>query len=152
VSAISSASLIVALSDLKLVQSVIGAMRAADINVAAEVSTTGSVHSPAATYTPTQAEFSPAVALRQHIYSLPVIEPRTVIHSHPRIEFTPAPAPAPTSLPCGCDSHPKSAEPTFQPPWHVLPWPQHDTETRRIKSVVAPPDILVKGLLIDLFM
>jgi hypothetical protein len=144
----SSASLIVALSDLKLVQSVIGAMRAADRNVAAEASSTVTAGTPAATYTPAQTHLSPVVEPRQHIYSLPVIEPRTTIHVAPRIELTPAPTPAP----CPCDSHPRKTEPTFQPPWHVLPWPQHDNEVRRIKSVVAPPDILVKGLLIDLFV
>jgi hypothetical protein len=59
----------------------------------------------------------------------------------------------PASSPdCSCDSHPKHTEPTFVPPWKVLPWPEHSPEPRRIKIEFAQPDILVKGLLIDLFV
>jgi hypothetical protein len=53
---------------------------------------------------------------------------------------------------CSCDTHPKHTEPTFQPPWKVIPWPEHTAGPRRIKIEFAQPDILVKGLLIDLFV
>jgi hypothetical protein len=43
-------------------------------------------------------------------------------------------------------------EPAIQPPWKVLPWPEHSAEPQRIKIEIAQPDILVKGLLIDLFV
>jgi hypothetical protein len=63
-----------------------------------------------------------------------------------------APAPCPTASCCCPDTHPVHQPLVLQPVWQVLPLPTHFHPREHFKPVAPPPDILVKGLLIDIFV
>jgi hypothetical protein len=74
-------------------------------------------------------------------------------HVHvPRLAQLPPPLPPTASCCCCPDTHPVHQPLTIQPPWEVLPWPKHLETREHFKPVAPPPDILVKGLLIDIFV
>ena len=145
------ASLVIATMDLKAVQSVVTAMRIADLSCAAEIGK--ALHD----------RYEPGRVFHPDNY----YAPRRVFHPEPRIEqraalLDPAPqrlalqAPsnsdsAPTTCPCdvGALGQPKH---TIQPPWSKVPW--HDPMPQRpvVKVVVRPPDVVRTGKLIDFYM
>jgi hypothetical protein len=99
---------------------------------------------------------SPPCQRPRQLQSAPVAAPAKALHTLPRLTAPPATAPSPSSDHSSAIPHVNRAAPAippvFQPPWHVLPWPQHSAPDPRIKIIPAQPDILIKGLLIDLFI
>jgi hypothetical protein len=150
------ASLIVATFDLKEVQLVRDAIRTADISSGKgqPVSKIG----PAPNNFDQRFHFhpEPKIEPRRHIHPDPVIEPRR--HIRPVDRFEPSNALGgkapdviviPVPVPC-----PKHHGHTIQPPWKVLPWQQEPAPhvAPKIKVVVKPPDIALKGTLLDCFI
>ena len=149
------ASLVVATFELKAVEAVVDAMRGADIasGKGQPVSKLG----PAPDNFERRFHFhpEPKIEPRQHIHPDPVIEPAR--HVRPVDRFEPsncnsAKSPdvvvIPVPVPCHKHGH------TIQPPWKVLPWQQEPAPhvAPKIKVVVKPPDIALKGTLIDCFI
>jgi hypothetical protein len=145
VSSIASFSaLFPAAADLKVVQLITSAMRAADLAVAAEAHPF--IHNRQDCCELRHECLDPVIEPRVHIYPPPVIEPRQVIHLQPRIQ---PPPPNPKSIGPSC---PRPTELYPPPIWKFLPWPQHVPVQNRVKRLTTHPDILIKGLLIDLFV
>jgi hypothetical protein len=144
------AAVLPAALDLQLVELIRSAMEVADLVVASEA--------PLPSMTPPpQPDIQTVVEVQKHIQLAPVIEPGKVIQLAPTIQPAPAQQPppplTPSSLPpASAQSHPHRDDLYPQPPWKFLPWPQHESSRAPVKRVVAVPDILIKGLLIDLFM
>ena len=142
VSLASQAGLLVAALDLKLVRSVVGAIRAAD---AASAKDRGTV-APAPRIDPRPAAHpTPRVEPRSHVHPCPVIERRRHVHLRPREEFTPP-------VPCPCPAPADRGGFVLQPPWKVLPWQDRLPAPVRVKVVVVRPDIHHKGSLVDFFI
>jgi hypothetical protein len=140
----SSASLIVALAGLSEVQSVINAIRTADLTSAAARLPT--VAGPCDTYCPcpTLAR-QPCYLPRRVIHPTPRYLPRPVLHPTPRVEPNVSPPPHPTARTPHITAGP-------QPPWKIMPWQEPAKPASVIKVCVRPPDMLTKGNLIDLFI
>jgi hypothetical protein len=149
------ASLVVATFELKEVQLVRDAIRTADISSGKgqPVSKIG----PAPNNFDRRFHFhpEPKIEPRRHIHPEPVIEPRRHIRppdrfepSGPRRVEPPDVVVIPVPVPCPKRGH------TIQPPWKVLPWQQEPAPrvAPKIKVVVKPPDIALKGTLIDCFI
>ena len=144
----SSVNLLVAALDLKLVQLVRGAMRAAD---AQGHPGAGDLFVP-----------SPVIEPRRRFHPEPAIEPRRHIRPEPRIEPRPVHRPddaspsrcAPVVVVAPADT--KSSGSPIQPPWKVLPWETPPAERPRpvhkVKVVIGPPDMSSTGNVIDLFI
>ena len=145
----SSASLIVASLDLKLVQLLRGAIRAADAasGKAAPIAFIG----PAPTFAARR------LLLREILHREPRFEPRPVIHPTPRFlprpaihltpRFEPPPCPAPVTPEvaphCGCG---------LPPPWKMLVWNMPVESKVTIKRIMHLTDVHHKGSLLDLFI
>jgi len=138
------ASLIVASSELKLVELLRDAIRTADLS-SAKVPGESTVESCPCQCDrfESQAVFEP----RLHFRSTPVYEPPQVIHPAPRL----APEP-PCRAPAPCPEHHKPIPNYIQPPWAILPWQTPPQPAAQIKVVVHRPDIVNKGSLIDFFI
>lgn len=144
----SQAPLLAAELNLKLVQSVITAMRAADMAVAQDRKPIPGGQQPA----PRRVAALPRkIEPRQISHRATRVEPARVIHSPPRVEPPAASIPACDSVMC-CQPQPASEGITLQPPWKVLPWPVHVIDRPHFKPPRPQPDILIKGLLIDIFV
>jgi hypothetical protein len=138
-------ALLLAALDLKLVQLVRGAMRAADEAAGKELGAL--VREP---------EFQP----RQVIHPEPRYEPRPVIHPEPRYEPRPVIHPAPRVVepppavccPPGPEHKPRITPSPFVPPWKVLPWENPPQPLLKVKVIKLKPDIVRKGSLIDCFI
>ena len=148
---VASVDLLVAALDLKLVQLIRGAMRAADIASGKGQSATplGPAPDPAPSitgrrhYTP-----EPVYEARRHFHPTPRYEPRPVIHPTPRVEVAPPiviPA-EPCVEKCHCLKSP------FIPSWKLLPWQNPPQPAQVVKVVKVKPDIVRKGSMIDCFM
>jgi hypothetical protein len=150
------ASLVVATFDLKAVEAVVDAMRAADI-----VSGKGQ---PVSKLGPAPDNFErrfhfhpePVIEPRRHVHPEPVIEPRRHIRpadryepSHGRVN-PPDVVVIPVPVPCPRHGHHNPIE----PPWKKLPWQQDPAPhvAPKVKVVVKPPDMALKGTLIDCFI
>jgi hypothetical protein len=140
----SSANLIVASAELNLVRLLVGAMRTADIAAAKDSGAASPAPPPAQHVQP-----RPVIEPRTIFYPTPLMAPRQILHSAPCVD--PSKAKPPIQWP-ECSHRPKHTEPVFQPPWKILPWPQHTVKPHRFKPIAPQPDILVKGLLIDIFV
>ena len=142
----SNVSLLVAALDLKLVQLVRQAMRAADQQAGAPASALG----PAPTPEPRRVihpeeRFEPRPVIRP----TPRFEPRPVIYPKPRIAPRPVrgdPAPAETVV------RKEPAELPLQPPWAKLPWQNPPSPAPKIKLAPPHPDIVRRGELLDFFI
>lgn len=136
----SDVSLIVAGMDLKMVQGVIRAMRAADIAGA-------KTKPPIDRYNETHAtrRFD-EVQPRRVIHPTPEIAPRRVIHPTPRVE----PTPALPAVDRADEIHSHITPSPIQPPWKVLLWNQPVQSPPIVKQIVQKTDILNKGTLLDL--
>jgi hypothetical protein len=142
----SGINLMLATMDLMVVQSVLGAMHAADVGAAAAAGNGSSNPEPhrfrpAAVYTPT-----------------PRFEPRVVYHPTPRFESRLVYHPTPRMEPkerCPEPCHPehrKVCPPGVPPVWKTLPDIAPRSATQQIKAPVIRPDIRHKGSLIDTFI
>lgn len=147
----SSAALIDSLLQLKLVESVLTAMRDADLASAAHVATdTAGVpikNSGAAAGSSCDCHRicpDPRFAARPLIHLPPHYAPRVIVHQPPKIERDPSPV--------GCHKlHPPCLPELPQPPWKLLPWQDRAPAQPLIKTIVVQPDTQGKGNLIDLF-
>jgi len=144
-----AASLIAATLDLKMVQSVIGAMRAAD-----RASARCGHFGPCGQF---DAIENQRICRRFILHPTPRIEPRPVIHPTPRIlprpVIHPQPRVEPQPPPVAPDFHcrPSKICP-FPPPWKILPWKMPIPPHVQIKRVVHHTDVKNKGSLIDMFI
>jgi hypothetical protein len=142
-----TASLIVATLGLKEVQSVIGAIRAAD----AESYKNSLPFSIAPTPPPREViHLDPRYEPRRVIHLYPLYAPRQIIHLSPRIEDE--------NPCCTCQSganpvvvHDVPEELPLQPPWKTLPWENPAPPAPKVKLTLYHPDIIHKGFLLDYF-
>jgi hypothetical protein len=143
VAAVSNVNLLVASVDLQLVQSLLGAIRAADRQSARQLPV---AVSPVDSYCPRTVTPQPRYLPRPVLHPIPRYLPRPVIHPRPRVE-----PPCSAAPPC-----PKASVPHItagpQPPWKILPWQEPAAPPNVIKITVRPPDMLTMGNLIDLFL
>lgn len=139
----SQAALIVAGFDLFAVQSVLGAIRAADLSGRhGSDSITGG---------------TPEILPRPVEHPTPRIEPRTVYHPTPT--YLPRPVLHPTprlALEPLCSTEvplpPHRTECPIQPPWKVMPWENLPQPHQTIKVHRYHTDVATKGMLLDLFV
>lgn len=144
-----TASLIVATLDLKVVKLLRAAIRSADLQGQAG---RHSAVSPAATAEPRHHRRPDLICEpRRHICP-PVYASRRVCHAAPRIVSESAPRRAcdPRDKPCGPESADKSSP--IQPPWKTLPWQEPPRVAMKVKVVEYRTDIINKGSLIDYFI
>jgi len=140
--------------DLKLVQSVVDAMRAADIASGRPqpVSKLG----PAPTPPPDRLERDPVFAMRPVYHPEPRFERRVVIHPEPRVECLPPTKVNCQEEPCECVSAAPAAKPEMEsplaPPWKMPVWQMPVTPPPKVKVVQYRPDIINKGSLLDFFV
>lgn len=143
----SRVDLLVAALDLKVVQLVRQAIRAAD-----QQARHPGLPGPA-----------PSTEPRPVIQPQPRFDPRPVIHPTPRFEPRPVVHPQPRIEPdrLNCDRRSDSQEvvvrksPTelpLQPPWKTAPWENRMPPAPKIKLARPHPDIIHKGALLDFFI
>lgn len=140
----SSVNLIVATLQLQLTQSLLSAIRTADIQSGINRgtgATAGDQYSPGRIITR-----EPCYLPRQVIHPTPRYLPRPVIHPTPRYELLPP------ANPCCHKCKPPHITPGPQSPWQILPWQEPTPPADVIKIMVRQPDIVGKGNLIDLFI
>jgi len=135
------APVLAATAGLKMVQSVLSAIRTADIQSGKALGgrNMGCVPEP---------EKHP----RLHIHPTPRIESRPVVHPTPRFESRPVLHPTPKfNAPPAEPEHHQSKVPFVQAPWKMMPYPATKSSTTKIKIVLLRPDMIHKGSLLDFF-
>ncbi len=141
----SQAALITATLDLSLVQSLVGAIRTADLTSAAEAGPVRREISTERTDFYCCCPSQPLIEPRPHLHPAAVYEPAPVIHSHPRLALDAAtygnPLPPPHRTPS-----------PIQPPWKVLPWENPSQPCQTIKVHKYHTDVIPSGMLLDLFV
>jgi len=143
VAAVSNVNLLVASLDLQLVQSLLGAMRAADRHCAGQLPV---AISPIDSYCPRPVIHpQPRYLPRPVLHPTPRYLPRPVLHPQPRVEPQCCPPPCPKAGVPHITAGP-------QPPWKILPWQEPAAAPNVIKITIRPPDTMTKGNLIDLFL
>jgi hypothetical protein len=145
--AVSSVNFIVASLQLQLVQSLISAIRTADLTSAAHNAAGGSPN-PADSFCCGDGRSitcEPRYLPRPVLHPTPRYLPRPVIHPQPRV----APSPLPPPIPSAKTPHITPGPP---PPWKTLPCGEPGAAQSVIKMIVQRPDTLTKGTLIDLFL
>jgi len=143
-SAIGNVNLIVATLGLQEIQSVISAIRIADLASARGRPIAERLVQPCDRYCPGPIRHEPYYCPRPVVHPTPRYLPRPVIHPTPRYEPCP---PVKRS-----HSSPPTLTPPPPPPWKTLPWQEPAVPPNVIKVMVRPPDIAGKGMLIDLFL
>jgi hypothetical protein len=157
----SVASLAVAELDLQLVQSLVGAIRAADAAALAGGYSALSPHPalPVRSFTDPEPQVGWQSRERAHrspcCYERPRrfpcdCEPKPMLHALPRLALTAAKEDEGLSG-CGSTSRREKASP-IQPPWEVRAWQEPVKPPTRIKVIQYRTDILSKGSLIDMFI
>jgi hypothetical protein len=139
---VSSANLIAATLQLQLVQSVLGAIRAADRQGAARFACP---EQPGDRFCREVVTPEPRFLPRPVIHPTPRYLPRPVIHPTPRIEEPCVPPPCHKAKVPHITAGP-------QPPWKTLPWQEPAASPHVIKMIVRAPDTVTKGTLVDLFL
>jgi hypothetical protein len=145
-------SLLVAASDLKLVQLIRGAIRAADIasGRVPPVSGIGPAPTPPP---PLHIHPDPVYEPRPHIHPEPRFEPRPVIRPAPRVETSPPILACPRPCePIEVNPVPVPHPSPIQPPWRVLPWQVPVPPRPVLKVVMRRPEIVRRGQLLDVFI
>ena len=140
-------SLALATMDLKLVQDIIGAMRAADAGAAAADS---SPLTPLPTIeSPRHIVPDPIYEKPRVVHADPIYAPRKVIHPEPKTapRLALEKLPAEPEKPCHVSSNF-----AIKPPWAILPWQEPAKLPPRVKVVQYRTDIMSKGSLIDVFI
>jgi hypothetical protein len=147
VAAVSNVNLIVASLQLQLVQSVIAAIRTADLTSAAH-NLGGGGQGAGDSFCcgerraiTCEARYLP----RPVLHPTPRYLPRPVLHPSPRVAANVLPAQCPSAK----TPHITPGPP---PPWKTLPSAEPAAAASVIKIVVRPPDTMTKGTLIDLFL
>lgn len=146
------ASLILATFQLKAVQAVTGAIRAADLASGDVQTPSGIIEKPA----PPAGQFSdsnrePVYEPRRHIQRDPVYTRRQVIHPTPRYERRPVYVEPVQEKPEVESCTPLAPSP-IEPPWKVLPWmdryPRPAGVEREVIKVIEPvPDSSRSGMI-----
>lgn len=139
-------SLVVAALDLKLVQLLRGAIRAADQGARSNL----------------PFELTPTPEPRRHIHPEPTFEPRPHIHPTPRFEPRPVyhPTPRYEQAKLDCDRtgpvevvvYKPIIEQPLRPPWKIMPWENPPQPAPKVKVTLYRPDIVHKGSLLDFFV
>lgn len=140
------ASLIVAASDLRVVQLLTSGMTAVNAG-------RGGVVGPLGNITGGQIRPRPQVHPTPHFNPRPVVdptprfEPRPVMHVQPRLVEKPVPTAAPIEpeKPCRLKS-------PLDPPWKIHPCEIPPQPAPKVKLHILRPDIIHKGSLIDFYM
>ena len=149
----SQVPVLLAALDLAKVQGVIHAMKAADTEAALASKLPGPPNE--VPLTQENAPPRPAAPQAPTRSSAPTVAP-IVYQAAPHVEIKSAPprlALEVAKQPASPSPGPEHQTFTLQPPWKVLPWPQHEeARVSHFKPRPAPPDILIKGLLIDIFV
>jgi len=140
-------SLLVAALDLKMVQLIRGAIRAAD-----EASGKGEAVSglgPAPDRIEQRRVFHPEPRIEPRLvyHPTPRIEPREIIHPTPRVV-----EPPPVYCCPPCEPKPRDHKSPFVPPWKVMPWENPPQPLLKVKVIKLKPDIVRMGSLIDCFI
>jgi hypothetical protein len=144
-----TASLLAATLDLKLVESLINAIRTADLTSAAELGNRSGVPTPAPTPCVHPA---PVFEPRIHYHPEPYFEPRPIFYYSAAPLHGPCPAPVEVKVECVGPARGPDCEFPFQPPWKVLPWQNPPPVILKVKVVGHRPDEAQKGRMIDLFI
>lgn len=139
-----SVDLIVATLQLREVQLLRAAMRAAD-----QQGKPGTLAGP-----------SPSPEPRVHIHPEPRYEPRVVIHPTPRYEPRPVIHPKPRIEACACTCSPpppvvvrqEPGELPLKAPWQTPAWAIPPQPAPKVKLARYHPDIPAKGVLLDYFI
>jgi hypothetical protein len=142
VSAISGYSLLVAAVGLQDVQSLLNAIHTADLESAASLP---SCATPVDVYCSRVITPEPTYLPREVLHPTPRYLPRPVLHPTSRVEPQPAPPPAPKATVPHITAGPL-------PPWKIPVEQEPSRPLNVIKVVVRPPDMLTKGMLLDLFI
>ena len=98
-------------------------------------------------------EPEPRFEPRKRIEPEPRFEPRKVIHPQPGIEPGPC-HPAPCQAPHEPEMPLRTRSP-LEPPWRVVPWKPSAPPAQplpKVKLLIARPDVVTKGTLIDFFI
>jgi hypothetical protein len=90
-------------------------------------------------------EPTPFIQPRRVIQPTPRFEPRFTIHPRPNFEQRPLVAPLEPEMPSRICS-------PIQPPWTPRLWPTTPQPAPQVKRIVQQPDIVSKGLLLDMFL
>jgi hypothetical protein len=140
------AELIVASFDLKVVQLIRGAMRAADLQGQRDA-----LMVPAPTIEP-RPHLHPdeVVEPRRHIHPAPVYDNPQLIHQKARVALEPNDSTH--SIPQSSDAPPAKTSSPIQPPWKVLPWPQPISSRQTVKVHRLHTDVSHRGAMLDLFV
>ena len=150
---VANVGLIVAALDLKEVQLLRGAMRAADIASGRPQAVSGL--GPAPTPPPSQLVREPQFEPRRVIYPEPRYEPRRVIHPTPLKEYLP-----PVRVKADVQVEAKVVSPPARPemegplapPWQQPVWQMQVAPPPKVKMVRYHTDIKNKGSLLDCFI
>jgi hypothetical protein len=137
-----SIELLVALSDLKRVRSIRGAVKANLIAAGGVPGPLGTVQMPGRAgdaYVP-----SARFESRPVHEPTPRFQPRPVIEPTPRVDVPPQFAPLHPEQPA------RLANP-LTPPWKMPPQIESSSGVPQVKYEVRPPDVISKGSLLDLF-
>lgn len=142
---------VVAALDLKLVRLLRDAMN----NTPGGAAPAGLV-GPAATFEGRRtAGPEPRIAPRPVVHPTPRFEPRPVIHPEPRVD-----SPVYPCVVVEVRVDPPESKCPIEPPWRLLPWESAAAPAQaeslaqpahRVKPRIRQPDIVGKGVLIDLF-
>jgi hypothetical protein len=132
--------MLVASTQLQITQSIISAIRTADLSQAGNKPVQIDQFCPRPCLTPT-----PHYTPRRILHPTPRILPRPVLHPTPRYE------PKPPCPPCEKTRAPHIVAPP-PPPWKSLPPAELSRVANVIKIAVRQSDTIGKGNLIDLFV
>ena len=138
-----TASLVVAALDLKLVQLLRQAIRTADQSSGA--ARVGEAHFSGPG---TSLHAAPHIEPRQRIHPTPRFEPRPVIHPTPRVDLTISQISPPASDPLS----PPKRNNSIEPPWKTVVWQIPTPPPAQVKVIIHRTDVAHKGSLIDLFI
>ena len=143
--AVSNVNLLVASLQLQLTQSIITAIRTADLTTAAQRGSPGCAVDTFCCCERRAITPQPRYLPRRVLHPTPRYLPRPVLHPRARIEPLPAPPAGPSAKTPKITAGP-------QPPWKTVPWQEPLPPADVIKIVVRQPDTVTKGTLIDLFL
>lgn len=144
------ASLVIATMDLKAVQSVITAIRVADLSGAAAIGKAlHDRYEPGLVFHPDDRYERRRVITPEPEYEDPIL---LLTPAPQRLALQPVLPEETGTNACACEYGSRPAKHTIQPPWSKVPW--HDPMPARpvVKVVVKPPDVVNTGKLIDFYL
>ena len=150
VAASGNVSVLVAALGLKEVQLLVGAMRAADQAARRASALPGPPNEPVVARPAVAPE--PRYLPRRVIHPEPRYAPRPVEHPTPRLGTGPAPCPTEGNPPPVIVIVKPPNECPLAPPWRTPAWQQPLPPAPSIKVAPPRPDIIHKGMLLDVFI